>query len=316
MSYLQYNSGGDKKMKMNRLFEITIILLNKGSVTAKELAGRFGVSARTIYRDIDVLSAAGVPVYTNKGNGGGIHLLENYAINRALISEQESENLLLAIKTLQATQYPELDMVLEKMGAIFKHAADHDWVEVDFSAWGSAPNDKNKFNDIKRAMLQRQVLCFDYVNGEGHKSCRLAEPAKLLFKDNAWYVVAYCRQRQAQRTFRLSRMKNVKNLTETFMPQVLPQPQQAESKSGKQSLVSLKLRFQAKVLNRLYDYFDDSLITHNADGSFTLEAVVPEGEWLYGYILSLGSFVEVQEPEHVRQITANRLKQALKIYEI
>ncbi len=180
--------------------------------------------------------------------------------------------MLLAIKTLQATQYPELDMVLEKMGAIFKHAADHDWVEVDFSAWGSAPNDKNKFNDIKRAMLQRQVLCFDYVNGEGHKSCRLAEPAKLLFKDNAWYLVAYCRQRQAQRTFRLSRMKNVKNLTETFMPQVLPQPQQAESKSGKQSLVSLKLRFQAKVLNRLYDYFDDSLITHNARRQFYLRS--------------------------------------------
>lgn len=138
---------------MNRLFEITIILLNKGSVTAKELADRFGVSTRTIYRDIDVLSSTGVPVYTNKGNGGGIHLLESYAIERTLISEQESENLLLAIKTPQATQYPELDMILEKMGAIFKHAPDHDWVEVDFSPWGSAPNDKNKFNDIKRAIF-------------------------------------------------------------------------------------------------------------------------------------------------------------------
>jgi len=61
------------KMKINRLFEITTILLNKGTVTAKELADRFGVSTRTIYRDIDVLSSAGVPVYMNKGNGGEYH---------------------------------------------------------------------------------------------------------------------------------------------------------------------------------------------------------------------------------------------------
>ena len=302
-------------MKMNRLFEITIILLNKGSVTAKELADRFGVSTRTIYRDIDVLSATGVPVYMNKGNGGGIHLLENYAINRTLISEQESENLLLAIKTLQATQYPELDMVMEKLGAIFRHAPGHDWVEVDFSPWGSTPNDQNKFNDIKRAMLQRQVLCFDYVNGEGHKSSRQAEPAKLLFKDNAWYLVAYCRQRLARRTFRISRMKNLKILSETFAPKTESVPEQAESKAGHATVVSLKLCFQAKVLNRLYDYFDDSLITPNADGSFTLQVSLPEGEWLYGYILSLGSFVEVQEPEQIRKIIASRLRQALKIYE-
>ncbi|XFO65249.1 hypothetical protein SPSIL_013580 [Sporomusa silvacetica DSM 10669] len=151
-----------------------------------------------------MLSSTGVPVYMNKGNGGGIYLLENYAINRTLISTQESESLLLAIKTLQATQYPELDMVLEKMGAIFKNVSNYDWVEVDFSPWGSMPNEKNKFNDIKQALLQRKVIRFQYVNAEGHKSNRLAEPEKLIFKDSAWYLVAYCRQRQEHRTFRIS----------------------------------------------------------------------------------------------------------------
>ena len=73
-------------MKINRLLEITLILLNKETTTAKELADKFGVSTRTIYRDIDVLSTAGIPVYTNKGSGGGISLLENYALNRALIT--------------------------------------------------------------------------------------------------------------------------------------------------------------------------------------------------------------------------------------
>ncbi len=129
-------------MKTDRLFEITTILINKGSVTAQQLAERFGVSTRTIYRDIDTLSSTGVPVYTNKGHGGGIHLLEDYTLSKALLSDRDREHLLLAIKTLQSTQYPEIDVVLEKMSALFKKLPDYDWVEIDFAPWGSLPNEQ------------------------------------------------------------------------------------------------------------------------------------------------------------------------------
>lgn len=302
-------------MKLNRLFEITTILLNRGTVTAKELAARFGVSTRTIYRDIDVLSSAGVPVYMNKGNGGGISLLENYAINRTLISEQESESLQLAIKTLQATQYPELDRVLEKIGSLFKNAANHDWVEIDFSPWGSSPHEKNKFNDIKRALLQRKVVRFDYVNAAGQSSSRMAEPVKLIFKGNAWYLVAYCRQRREHRTFRISRLKNVEVTVELFEQKAAAGGDAEKATEFEQPPVRLKLRFQAAVLSRLYDYFDDSFIRKNEDGSFILEVALPEDEWVYSYILSFGRFVEVLEPEQVRQKIASHLKQALHFYE-
>ncbi|MBU2699962.1 putative DNA-binding transcriptional regulator YafY [Sporomusaceae bacterium BoRhaA] len=302
-------------MKISRLFEITIILLNKGTVTARELAERFGVSTRTIYRDIDVLSTAGVPVYMNKGNGGGISLLENYAISRTIISDQESESLLLAVKTLQATQYPELDKVLQKMGSIFKNASHNDWVEIDFSHWGSMPNERNKFNDIKRAMLQRKVIRFDYVDADGCRSNRLAEPEKLLYKGSSWYLIAYCRQRQDHRMFRISRLKNVDITAGKFVPKRFPVPEKGEMKSSSKPLVQLNLRFQAKVLNRLYDEFDDALITKNDDGSFDVKVVFPEDEWVYGYIMSFGNFVEVLEPEHIRKIIADRMEQALKIYE-
>lgn len=301
-------------MKMNRLFEITTILLNKGSATAQELADRFGVSTRTIYRDIDILSSAGVPVYTNKGHGGGIHLLENYTLSKALISDRESENLLLAIKALQATQYPELDIVLEKMSALFKKLPDYDWVEVDFSPWGSSPNEQNKFNDIKQAMLQRNVIRFDYVNGEGHKSTRMAEPEKLIFKNNAWYMMAFCRQRQEHRTFRISRLKNLEVAKETFARKSLPGPETEASSVTQQPLIALNLRCQAQVINRLYDYFDESYLAPNDDGSFTLEAWLPEGEWLYNYILSFGSLVEVMAPAHIRTIIIQRVQETLKLY--
>lgn len=298
-------------MKINRLFEITTILLNKGSVTAQELADRFGVSTRTIYRDIDILSSVGVPVYTNKGHGGGIHLLENYTISKALISDRESENLMLAIKTLQATQYPELDIVLEKMGALFKKLPDYDWVEVDFSPWGSSPNEQNKFNDIKRAMLKRNVIRFDYVNGEGHKSTRMAEPEKLIFKNNSWYMMAFCRQRKEHRTFRVSRLKNLEVDNETFEKKG---PEKIERSVNQQPLIALELQCQAQVINRLYDYFDESYLRQNDDGSFTLKVCLPEGEWLYNYILSFGSLVEVIAPVHIRNVIIQRVQETLKIY--
>jgi len=301
-------------MKMNRLFEITTILLNKGSVTAQELADRFGVSTRTIYRDIDTLSSTGVPVYTNKGHGGGIQLLEDYTLSKALLSDSDREHLLLAIKTLQSTQYPEIDVVLEKMSALFKIFPDYDWVEIDFSPWGSLPNEQNKFNDIKRAMLQRNVIRFDYVNGEGHKSTRVAEPEKLIFKNNAWYLMAFCRQRREHRTFRISRLKNLEVVKETFERKPLPGPETEESGVTQLPLIDLNLRCQAQVINRLYDYFDESYLTPNDDGSFSLEVSLPEGEWLNNYILSLGNLVEVIAPVHIRNIIMQRIQEMLKIY--
>lgn len=301
-------------MKINRLFEMTTILLNKGTVTAKELAARFGVSTRTIYRDIDVLSSAGVPVYTNKGNGGGISLLENYAINRAIISDQESESLLLAVKTLQMTKYPDVDIILEKIGSLFKNAPQTDWVEIDFSSWSSMPNENNKFNDIRTAMLKRQVIAFEYVNSDGNRSHRSAEPEKLLFKSNAWYLIAFCHRRHEHRIFRISRIKNLEITAGTFVPKVLPAPDEEESK-WLSKFIRLKLRFQPQVLSRLYDEFDDSYIKKDTDGSFLVEVALPEDEWVYGYIMSFGSAVEVLAPGHIRKIIAEKMRQALKIYE-
>jgi len=87
-------------MQSSRLFEIIYLLLNKKSMTAKELAERFDVSTRTIYRDVDVLSLAGIPVYTEKGKNGGISLLPDYVLNKSILSESEQEEILSALQSL------------------------------------------------------------------------------------------------------------------------------------------------------------------------------------------------------------------------
>jgi len=235
-------------MKINRLLEITLILLNKKSVTAQELAERFNVSTRTIYRDIDELSAAGVPVFTNKGSGGGISLLENFAISKAMLTEHERDSVLLALKTLQATKYPEIEAILEKIGAVFKKTAAADWVHIDFSPWGSGPNEENKFLNIKKAILETKVVTFDYINADGILSHRQVEPMQLDFKGQAWYMWGYCKTRRDFRTFRISRIRNLSITDESFKRRPLENVIDEEPAIVPKNLVTLKLRFQPENL--------------------------------------------------------------------
>jgi len=302
-------------MKINRLLEITLVLLNKGNTTARELADRFEVSTRTIYRDIDELSAAGVPVFTNKGSGGGISLLENYVLNRSFMTEHERDSLMLALKTLQATRYPEIEAVLEKIGGLFKETTSDDWVHIEFSPWGSGPNEENKFLDIKRAILERKIITFDYINADGIMSHRRIEPMQLAYKGQAWYVWGYCETRRDFRTFRISRIRNIVVTDEGFVRRPPESIKEEEPAAKPRKSVTLKLRFQPENLYRVYDDYDEERITRNPDGTYDVTVTFPEDEWVYGYIMSFGSYVEVLEPQHIRDIVRERMKKALDFYE-
>jgi predicted DNA-binding transcriptional regulator YafY len=302
-------------MKINRLLSITIALLNKDSVTASELADRFEVSTRTIYRDIEVLSSSGVPVYTNQGQGGGISMLKEYTLNKALISEKESRSLLLALKALEATRYPDLEVLAEKIGALFKRKGSDDWIQIDFSPWGSQPDEDNRFTDIRKAILLHRVISFDYVNSEGERSTREVEPEKLAYKGSSWYLIAYCRFRRENRTFRVSRIKNVRIKEQVFTPGINENKPTDDKLGPSKPLVTLKLKFQPEVLYRVYDDFNQESIAKNSDGVSTVTLLFPEDDWVYSYILSFGCCVEVLEPPHIRRIIAQKLQKALTFYQ-
>jgi len=299
-------------LKINRLLGIVTLLLNRETVTALELARRFEVSTRTIYRDIEVLSSSGVPVYTNRGNGGGISLLEDYTLNKTLLSKSESESLLLAIETMAATSYPEADAIIEKIGALFKGGQAHDWLEVNFDGWGSKVNEQDRFRKIRDAIISGNVISFDYVNSTGKRSHRFAEPVKLLFNTSVWYLIAYCLERDSYRMFRLSRMRDVQITAQSFAKRAAPEYEKRTTPHT--PVVDLKLRCDGKILNRLYDTFDGECISRNDDGSYCLVATIPEDEWAYEYILSLGSSAEVLEPERIREEIKTRAQGILENY--
>jgi len=303
-------------MKINRLIGITTLLLNHRTVTAASLAERFGVSTRTIYRDIDVLSGSGVPVVTTQGASGGISLMEEYTLSRTSLSEKESGHLLFALQTLKGAQYPEVDQVLDKLSALFRRAPT-DWIHIEPSPWGAQPNEYHRFDNIQAAILQGRVLECDYISADNRKTHRKIAPLRLWFKGQTWYLFGFCYLRGEGRLFRLSRMKNTVITTETFSRETLlsqiGEQEAAPQKQGK-PLIHLVLRFQSEALHRLYDDFDDDVLIPAADGSYTLSFDFPEDERVYGYILSFGPAVEVLSPPHIREIIAQKSKKIASFY--
>lgn len=303
-------------MKLNRLLEITTILLNKKTVTAAELAERFGVSVRTIYRDIDDLSSSGVPVYTTQGSHGGISLMEDYTVSRAALSGSERDSVLFALQALKATKYPQIDAVLEKLGSLFKISAT-DWVSVDFTPWGSNPDAHDRFSIIKAAILQSRAIRIEYINAVNIRSEREIEPLKLVYKGQAWYVYGYCLYRKDYRLFRLSRIRHVIATEREFnreTARIIAHGDDSPAPKPENPFTRLVLQFTGDTLNRLYDDYDDELLMFADDGSITLTIDFPEDEWIYSYILSFGSSVRVIKPEHIRRGVAERLRKSLEQY--
>ncbi|MEJ8553460.1 helix-turn-helix transcriptional regulator [Tepidibacter sp. Z1-5] len=301
-------------MQIDRLFKIIFILLNKGTVTAKYLSEHFEVSTRTIYRDIDKLSSSGIPIYTSKGSGGGISLLENFTLNKSIVSENEQNEILLGLQSLKLTKSPNIESLINKLNAVFKSPNSYNWIDIDFSHWGSKKDEHQKFTDIKAGIINHNIITFEYISSYSKRTIRSVEPLRLVFKSKTWYLQGFCRTKQDFRTFRISRMKKIKVVNETF-ERIPPDDLSIGYETVDCDLiVTLKLRFNQQMGYRVYDEFDDDYIIENDDGSFNVEVSFPENEWIYGYIMSFGYFVEVLEPKHIRNIIKDRLNKSIEQY--
>ena len=306
---------------LNRLMGIIYILMNKGTVTAGELAERFEVSVRTIYRDVEHLSMAGIPVYAQKGKNGGIRLTERFVLDKMLLSEEEQQQILAALASLRETGADKESETLQKLGDFFK-AEPKDWVAIDFSDWSGRR--KELFEQLRQAILTRHVLQFDYYGQYGEMSNRTVEPVQLLFKEYTWYLRAFCRKRQAMRLFKVLRMKRVEVLEEVFPPRCDSdcesdcdygnEPGYEPGQAGALKLPEVVFQVARKEAYRVYDRFDEEEITILPDGDFRICMRCLLDDWFYVLILSFGPSAKVLEPAFVREEMMRRIQDMQKNY--
>lgn len=300
-------------MQINRLFGIVYILLEKKCVTANELALHFEVSKRTILRDIEALTIAGIPIYTTRGKGGGIKITDNFILNKAVVSEEEQNQILIALQSLASTARIETGDTFSRLSSFFKKS-DVNWIEVDFSRWGSQVPDKQKFDQLRIAVTEQRRLFFRYSSTYGEVTDRSVCPLKLIYKSNAWYLQAYCLTKNDYRVFKVNRMFEVMLMPECFSEQDLSVPPLERSDVPAERLVHLKLHFLADAAYRIYDEFHIDHIHRCEDGTFIVTADLAEDSWLYGFLLSFGAAVRVLEPQKVKDRLLVQIEKIKKTY--
>ncbi len=292
----------------NRLFEIVYILMQKRKATAKELADRFEVSTRTIYRDIETLSTANIPIYASKGKDGGIGLLDEYVLNKTILSEEEQNQILFALQGMKKVKGQDEKDILEKL-SIFFNKKINDWIKIDFSNWGNIQEER--FYIIKSAILNKQLVQFTYYNSNGEESKRIVEPLQIWFKDKSWYLVSYCKLKQDYRIFKIARIKEVNMLQEHFEREL---PKEEDNEKHNFKIIELELEINKAMTYRVYDEFESKEITKKEDGNFIIKVKYPENEWVYGYILSFGEYAKVLNPTYAKSIIKDKLQKTLKNY--
>lgn len=287
-------------MQIDRLFKIIYYLLNNRKTTAQALSDTLEVSKRTILRDIDVLSYAGIPIYTQQGTGGGIFLDRDFVFNKAILTNEEQNNILIALQTVAATGPMGTEQLRHKLSNLFSNSQS-DFIEVDFSSWGAVQTNKITFQELLETITKSQTIVFTYTTNEAKENEYLVYPLKLQFKSKAWYLEGYVPKRKGFRVFKINRISDLKISSEIFDKKEMPQRPDLSENQPTENIISLKLRFSPDVFHRLCDDFDKKDIIKEPLGSYLLNIEVPETKWVYDFILSFGEAVEVIEPQHVRQ---------------
>lgn len=301
-------------MQIDRLIQIIFLLLRHENITAKQLAQDLGVSTRTIYRDINTLSIAGIPITSQKGYGGGLSLLEGFALDKSYFTQEEQSNIIQALQILKSSNYPDADKTLNKVAGLFSHTLQSDWLEIDFSYWGSPEKERRNMTALERAVINKYVIKFTYYNSELTITEQTVEPLKLLFKSHSWYLIAFSWRREEIRTYKLSRIRNLQ-ITDQLFDRTLPADFSLTPAYQEEYNIPLfKLHFSEKIAYKVYDEFQEEYIKKLEDGTLEVSFRYQLSDWTFLYLLSFGEYVEIIEPVEARMLLKEKAQKILALY--
>lgn len=308
-------------MKIERLLTTTVMLLNRRKVTASELSDTFGISLRTVYRDIETLNASGIPVVSSVGYNGGFSIPDNYRLSRQLLT---FEDMLAILTTLKGVNYTlknrDIDRVIEIITALIPadkeatYQRHTDSFLIDISPWGGTRGQERLIGEIQQAITACRLLHFDYSGASGEMSRRFVEPHALVQKSFIWYLLGFCRLRGAFRVFRLSRIDNPTLLDEHFLRRAIEPRQFFLPENDSRHLVTVSLRFSERVRLRVEEGFSPEQLCLVEDGSLIATLSIPEDDWIPAMILSYGDDVEVLAPQYLRDAIQEKISSMQKKY--
>lgn len=310
-------------MKIDRLISIIMVLLEGKKISAAKLAEMFEVTPRTIYRDIETLSLAGIPVASYPGVNGGFSIIEGYKIDKKLFTTSDITTLLIGLGSISSTLSSE-DIVntLAKVKGLVPAEQMRDielkssQITIDLTPWAGNRNLQYNLEKIRTALNERRLVSFKYFDRVGEKSIRKVEPYRLVLKETNWYLQGYCSSRQDFRIFKLSRISKLEILNDTFIPRDLHTESLGNSEWIKKRIITIKLLADESLRERLLDYCGEQNIELYGNNKLMVHFPFTEDEFGYNLLLSFGDKCECLEPANIRAEIIRRIKNLSDVYKI
>lgn len=305
-------------MKIDRLMGITMYLLNRNVVSAKELAERFEVSVRTIVRDIESLSMAGIPISSSTGASGGYEILDTFKLNKQITTMEDYLFIITALKGMcSAYDSEKINTTLEKLLTAGHYKDEEQRIFIDFGVVREGRNIPGFVREIEEAIQNKRIIEFDYADSAGQKSHRTVEPLALNYRWYAWYLLAYCTNKNDYRIFKLNRLTDLTvtdrqiNCEHGNVPELL----EKQWRDDTRRYIPMKLLCKAEVRVAIMEYMKGKIIEERENGDFVIATYGIENErmWL-SLLLGFGDSIEVLEPQEVIDMLKEKALQIQNLY--
>lgn len=306
-------------MKIDRLYGITIYLLNHKKANAKELAEKFEVSKRTIQRDIDTLCRAGIPIRSTLGIDGGYEIIDTFKLNSHMVQNDDYSFILTALKGLSsAYENPKITNTIEKIKTLYKDQDSEFNVDLDFSVLKENEEVCEKLKIFNSAIVKKHRVSFIYTNAENTQSIKEVEPVELTYKWYSWYLVAYSLKKEEYRIYKLVRMNQIQIKEEKFLSEheSLDILLRKLNENDKRKYVDIKLLCKSDIKVKVLEYLNGNIQKEFENGDFIINLHVPENEhFWFSNILGLGNKIKILQPEYIKDKVCKICREILLQYE-
>lgn len=281
-------------MRLDRLLGIALELMAKKRITAAQLAAKFEVSIRTVYRDVELINQAGIPVASFAGADGGFELMNGFFLTRQHFSVDELSVIYTLLKALEGTMGSAVTPAMRKLASLIPELANERSCEAVILSISMSDDEVNYVQELFRAVRQSRVVRLAYTSASGTTTERIVEPLNLLWEKGVWYLEGYCRSRQSKRYFRVSRIASVDVTGERFVPlRISEEPERDENQ-----VIHAHLRFDPTVRTRVLEQFPGEC-AYQGD-YIVVRTTFYKKEYALSVIVSYGTNVEIISPAELR----------------
>jgi Predicted transcriptional regulator len=291
--------------KVERLISIVMILLQKEVMSAGSFAGLFGVSKRTILRDMETLGLSNIPIYAVHGVHGGYAIMDTYKLDKRLLNQTDLENVLTALSGLeQLLVSKEVEATIQKISSMVGAASRISMIQLSFYDWEGRSDLLPVLNGCQQAIMHNRLVTFDYLDRRGFSTNRRVEPYRLHFSERSWYLKGFCLERKAYRTFKLSRTDRFRVEEVRFVPR--DDIGEHMTEVGYHSpLVAIKARVSPRVKEQFIERYGRKCIDASIPEYLVASISIPQNEDGFRFLAGFGTDVRIMEPSsYVEQYKA------------